>query len=121
MAMFFMQKKIGHVSTSFQLIESPTEVKGKLSSTMASDEKKGALQKECKTFPVTLIKKLQEESPLKYALIINASSLSPSNKAADKEVEVCIARFDNICDSIYQSRSISGSTAAAIVCQSLTM
>ena len=55
-----------------------------------------------------MIKKLQERSPLKYALVRNAPSLSPNTKATDKEVA---SQGLITSDRIYQSRSISGSTA----------
>lgn len=50
------------------------EVKDKLSNSAASN-KKVAFQNECKIFLVTL--KLQEKTSLKYALVRNASLLSP--------------------------------------------
>ena len=63
-----------------------TALKQSLSSMEYRPEKKRAFKKECMQVVVALLQKLQERCPLKYAVVRNASSLSPNAMVEEKNI-----------------------------------
>ena len=75
-----------------------TALKQMMVSLNSRPEKKRAFQQECKQIVVVLLQKLQEKSPLKYAVVRNASSLSPKNMIQMKTKS--ISRFEKLVERL---------------------
>ena len=65
-----------------------TRLKQMMSSSNLKQEEKRKFLRECSCSIISLLKKLQERSPLRFSLCRNASSLSPNNMMEDKDGSV---------------------------------
>ena len=72
-------------------------------------EKKHQFIKECVMFLVTLVTKLQENSPLKFQLVRCSSCISPKNMLHDPEAS--LLKFENIVDKLFSHKRMSSSEA----------
>ena len=74
-----------------------------------SKEKKHQFIKECVMFLVTLVTKLQENSPLTFQLVRCSSCISPKNMLHDPEAS--LLKFENIVDKSFSNKRMSFSEA----------
>ena len=65
--------------------------------------------KECKSFILNVLLKLQEHCPLKYSILRNASLLSLQNMVRSNQE--CSLRFRGLVDKLYNLKKISVKTA----------
>ena len=88
-----------------ELVKLPTATKSLLKSAPLQIEKRRSFLKDCKTIVVSLIKKLQERSPLNYLVCRNASSLLPSRMVNEKLT--CSSQFGCLVDKLYELKWFS--------------
>ena len=91
------------------LVDLGAATKDRLDQTKVSNEKKQAFKKECKSFILNVLLKLQEHCPLKYSILRNASSLSLQNMVRSNQE--CSLRFRALVDKLYNLKKISDKTA----------
>ena len=72
-------------------------------------KKKHQFNKECVMFLVTLVTKLQENSPLKFQLVRCSSCISPKNMLHDPEAS--LFKFENIVDNLFSHKRMLSSKA----------
>ena len=80
-------------------------MKERLTSLSPKQEEKRLFLKECSLATLALIKKLQERSPLKYAICRHASSLSPNKMSTEKDAS--ILKFKGLAESLSKLKVIS--------------
>ena len=86
-----------------------TALKERLASLSPKPEEKRKFLKECRSVILALLKKLQERSPLKYAVCRHASALSPNKMATDTEASVL--KFKGLAESLSKSKLLSADEA----------
>lgn len=82
-----------------------TALKQMLNAVKPKQEEKKKFLSECSLAVVSLLKKLQERSPLNYALCRNASSLSPNQMVNDKASSVM--RFKGFAEGLSKIKLIT--------------
>ena len=90
------------------LVDLVAATKDRLDQTKVSNEKKQVFKKECKSFILNVLLKLQEHCPLKYSILRNASSLSRQNMVRSNQE--CSLRFRALVDKLYNLKKISDKT-----------
>ena len=73
------------------------------------EEKKPQFIKECVMFLVTLVAKLQENSPLKFHWVRCSSCISPKNMLHNPEAS--LLKFESIANRLFSHKQISSSEA----------
>ena len=91
------------------LVDLGTATKDRLDQTKVSNEKKRVFKKECKSFILNVLLKLQEHCPLKYSILRNASSLSLQNMVRSNQK--CTLCFRALVDKLCNLKKISDKTA----------
>ena len=90
-----------------ELMKLPTAAKSLLRSASLSNEKRRLFLKNCKEV-VVLIKKIQDQCPLKYTVARCAASLSPLNMVNDKD---WLWYNDRLVDKLYNLKWITAKDA----------
>ena len=86
-------------------IELGTALKEMLSSPSVRPERKREFKRQCKLTIISVLKKLNERSPLNFAIVRNASSLMPQQMIKDKEAS--IIRFKSLAEKLSKLKLLS--------------
>ena len=77
-------------------IELGTALKQMLSSLSVRPKRKREFKRQCKLTIISILKKLNERSPLNFAIVRNASSLVPQHMTGDKKT--LNVRFNSLAE-----------------------
>ena len=92
-----------------ELVNLGTATKDVLRKSSTNDVKKKQFKKECVLMLAAILEKIQERSPLKYAIVRYASCLSPLKMVRKKETS--IQMFNVLADKLFSGQWISARIA----------
>ena len=121
MKMFVLKEVLKEASTVYKLIKIdindqnillppsslklPTATEGSLKSEKITMSEKLQFKKDCTKFLQSMVRKLQERSPLKYLIVRCMSCLSPENIVNKKEA--CVLKFEKLVDKLYNHKYLT--------------